>query len=93
MTRSIWKGNFIDSKLSNSLAQNKMKNKIWSRSSTIPESLLNKIVFIYNGKTFVKCFVSREKIGFKFGEFSPTRIFNLRVIKSKDKKKQKTKSK
>jgi small subunit ribosomal protein S19 len=76
MSRSKWKGAFC--KL-NSLKFKVKKNlKIWSRSSSIPFFLLGKIVFVYNGKDFKKIFITREKIGYKFGEFSFTRKLGLR---------------
>jgi small subunit ribosomal protein S19 len=60
------------------------KLRIWSRSGIISEAFLNKTVMIYNGKEFKKLFVKREHIGFKFGEFSPTRLFIRHKEKSKN---------
>jgi small subunit ribosomal protein S19 len=70
MSRTQWKGNYLDS---NILKNNKKSIKIWSRNSVIPMSLVNKAVQVYNGKEFKKVIITREKIGFKFGEFSFTR--------------------
>jgi ribosomal protein S19 len=47
--------------------------KIWSRSSVIPETLLGEITLVHNGKEFKRITITRDKIGFKFGEFSFTR--------------------
>lgn len=52
------------------------KIMIWSRRSTIPYFLLNRTVLVHNGKLFKKVFINREKIGFKFGEFAPTRTYS-----------------
>jgi ribosomal protein S19 len=41
MSRSKWKGNFIEKSL-----LNKEKNKLWSRSSTVPESMIGNFVLI-----------------------------------------------
>jgi small subunit ribosomal protein S19 len=76
MSRSKWKGMFCNLKF---LKLTSKKNlKIWSRSSSIPFFLLGKIVFVHNGKDFKKIFITREKIGYKFGEFSFTRKLGLR---------------
>lgn len=86
MTRSTWKGPFLN----NSLLRNSVmtpKLQIWCRNSIIPYFLIGKIVFVYNGKKFVKITVSRESVGFKFGEFSKTRLFNKRKKKVAKKKK------
>ena len=77
MSRSKWKGPFINK----SLLKKKFKVKVWSRSSTIPYYLIGFSVFVYSGKEFKKIFITREKIGFKFGEFVSTR-----KLKKKDKK-------
>lgn len=67
----------------------KKKNKnIWSRNSTIPESLIDQSVLVHNGNKFIKTYITREKVGFKFGEFSYTRKFTSR-IKNKNNKKKK----
>lgn len=70
MSRSIWKGPFLD----NFLFFKKKKNKIWSRRSVIPSYLIGKMVLIHNGKIFKKIFINREKVGYKFGEFCNTRL-------------------
>ena len=83
MTRSNWKGYHIDKYLlSKKFKQNK-KKQILSRNSTIPESLINQYVTIHNGKDFLKTFITREKIGFKFGDFAFTRKFTKKTKKIK----------
>lgn len=47
--------------------------KIWDRGSRIPFSYENTFVMVHDGKIFRKLVVTREKIGFKFGEFILTR--------------------
>jgi ribosomal protein S19 len=69
MTRSIWKNLFVDK----CLLKEKKKNKVWSRRSSIPESLIGQKIFVYNGKEFKKIWITREKVGFKLGEFCFTR--------------------
>lgn len=72
MSRSKWKSPFIHFKL---LSKKLKKNKIWCRSSVIPNFLIGSFVFIHRGNSFKKIFITREKIGFKFGEYSNTRLF------------------
>jgi small subunit ribosomal protein S19 len=86
MGRSIWKGPFVNSSI---LRENKTKKnlKIWSRNSVIPEFLLGQTVFVYNGKEFKNVVITREKLGFKFGEFSFTRKYNVKQKSLKKKKK------
>jgi len=69
MSRSKWKGSFIAKFLLKKNYIFREKNKIWARNSIIPFFLLNKSVVVYNGKFFKKLFITREKIGYKFGEF------------------------
>ena len=73
MTRSIWKGKFIYNFLLKKKFINRKKKLIWTRNSAIPASLIGKAVYIYNGYKFIKSHITREKVGFKFGQFSYTR--------------------
>ena len=91
MTRAKWKGPHIEW---HTLSKKKINPKIWSRSSVIPNLLVNTIVSVYDGHEFKRVAITKEKIGFKFGEFSHTRKFllkkkpkNLKLKKSPPKKK------
>lgn len=75
MSRSKWKGPYIKFCL---LRQEKINQKIWSRASTIPNSLVGTIVSIYNGCEFKRIIITRKRVGFKFGEFSLTRKFRMK---------------
>ncbi|KAK3432921.1 hypothetical protein EUGRSUZ_D00430, partial [Eucalyptus grandis] len=75
MTRSLWKGIFVDAFLSKikdrrDLLSNK---KIWSRRSSILPEFVNTTMRIYNGKNFVRSKITEDKVGHKFGEFALTR--------------------
>lgn len=87
MSRAIWKGPFIDKFLLNESFLNKTP-KIWSRRSIILSNLIGKAVLIHNGNTFKRILITREKVGFKFGEFCSTRTF---IPKVKPLKKNKVK--
>lgn len=78
MSRSKWKGYFLKKnvlKLEN--------NKVWNRNYAIPESMIGNFAFIHNGKEFKKVLIVREKVGFKFGDFSFTRKYTSKVKSSK----------
>ena len=47
----------------------------------MPFFLIGKHVHIHNGKSFKKFYVSREKVGYKFGSFFFTRILKKTVQK------------
>jgi ribosomal protein S19 len=83
MSRSLWKEPILNFNLIKQIVSAKKKIKVWSRSSIIPSILINKQVLIHTGNSFKPLFVTREKVGFKFGEFAFTR--------SKNKKKKKIK--
>ncbi len=83
MTRSIWKGKFIYNYILNTKFLTRQRKEIWARNSTIPSSLINKTVFVHNGKDFIKNFITREKVGFKFGDFAFTRTFRKKEEKKK----------
>jgi small subunit ribosomal protein S19 len=82
MSRSKWKGAFIDNSLKKKFCN--VKCKVWSRKSIVPYELIKKFVYIHNGKIFKKIYVNREKVGYKLGEFTFTR--NHFVKKKKNKK-------
>ncbi|KAI9192687.1 hypothetical protein LWI28_026568 [Acer negundo] len=73
--RSLWKGSFVDAFLYELKNQkDRLANrKVWSRRSSILPEFLNSTIRIYNGKHFVRCKVTEEKVGHKFGEFALTR--------------------
>ena len=73
MSRSKWKILF------NKISKKKKKLYIWSRNSTIPSSLIGNYVFVHFGNGFKKILVSREKVGFKFGAFAPTRKKSTKI--------------
>jgi len=81
MARSVWKGPFVDGflikKVTKVLTSGKREViKIWSRRSTIIPMFVGITFMVYNGKKHIPVTVREEMVGHKFGEFSPTRIFN-----------------
>src|SRR5262247_602051 len=81
MTRSVWKGPFVDGymlKKADAARSSGRKEviKIWSRRSTILPQFVGLTFGVYNGVKHVPVMVTEDMIGHKFGEFSPTRIFH-----------------
>ncbi|MCI4680069.1 30S ribosomal protein S19 [Rhodoblastus acidophilus] len=81
MSRSIWKGPFVDGYLLKKAeaAQSAKRGeiiKIWSRRSTILPQFVGLTFGVYNGHKHVPVQVTEDMIGHKFGEFSPTRTFH-----------------
>ena len=80
MTRSIWKGPFVDGYLLDKAdtAQNSGRKdviKTWSRRSTIMPNFVGLTFGVHNGQKHVPVLVNEDKVGMKLGEFSPTRTF------------------
>ena len=91
MARSVWKGPFVDGflikKVTRILTSGKREVlKIWSRRSTIIPMFVGITFMVYNGKKHIPVTVREEMVGHKFGEFSPTRIFNGHSGDKKSKK-------
>tara|TARA_B100000700_G_scaffold242604_1_gene270245 strand:- start:440 stop:823 length:384 start_codon:yes stop_codon:yes gene_type:complete len=81
MSRSVWKGPFVDPSLIKKVDKlknqtNKSPIKTWSRKSTIIPEFVGVSFLIYNGKKFIPIKISEEMVGHKLGEFAPTRQFS-----------------
>ena len=81
MSRSVWKGPFVDPTLIKKVEKLKDKSnkppiKTWSRKCTIIPEFVGHSFLIYNGKKFIPIKISDEMVGHKLGEFSPTRQFS-----------------
>ena len=81
MSRSVWKGPFVDPSLIKKVEKmkeqsNKPPIKTWSRKSTIIPEFVGYSFLIHNGKKFIPIKISEEMVGHKLGEFSPTRQFS-----------------
>ena len=81
MTRSLWKGPFVDGyllKKAEAVRGSGRKDviKTWSRRSTILPQFVGLTFGVYNGHKFLPVLVTENMVGHKFGEFSPTRVFH-----------------
>ena len=80
MSRSVWKGPFVEESLIRKVEKQKtdpkkMPIKTWSRKSTIIPEFIGVSFFFYYGKKFIPVTISEDMVGHKLGEFSPTRTF------------------
>ncbi|GAA7459260.1 30S ribosomal protein S19 [Helicobacter pylori] len=80
MSRSIKKGPFIDDHLiKKTLKAKEGKDnrpiKTWSRRSTILPEMIGFTYNVHNGRVFVPVYITENHVGYKLGEFAPTRTF------------------
>ncbi len=80
MARSIKKGPFVDlhlmSKVQQAAATNSKKPiKTWSRRSMVLPEMVGLTIAVHNGKQHIPVYVTENMVGFKLGEFAPTRTF------------------
>ena len=80
MTRSAWKGPFVDGYLLRKAEAARASGrhemiKIWSRRSTILPQFVGLNFGVYNGQKHIPVMVTEEMVGHKFGEFAPGRMF------------------
>jgi small subunit ribosomal protein S19 len=92
MTRSVWKGPFVDGyllkKADVALASGRKDViKTWSRRSTIMPQFVGLVFGVHNGHKHIPVSVSEDMVGMKFGEFAPTRNFPGHAADKKAKRK------
>lgn len=80
MARSLKKGPFVDDHVMKKVIAAKKTNdnkpiKTWSRRSTIIPDMIGLTFNVHNGKVFIPVYITENHIGYKFGEFAPTRTF------------------
>ena len=91
MSRSVWKGPFVDSYVLKKAAKAQAGSsnqviKIWSRRSTILPQFVGLTFGVYNGQKHIPVSVTEDMIGHKFGEFSPTRTYYGHAVDKKAKR-------
>lgn len=92
MTRSVWKGPFVDGYLLKKAEASRESGrkeviKIWSRRSTILPQFVGLNFGVYNGNKHVPVQVTEDMVGQKFGEFAPTRTYYGHTADKKAKRK------
>jgi small subunit ribosomal protein S19 len=89
--RSIKKGPFIDDHLWKKVekaldTKDKRVIKTWSRRLTILPEMVGLTFAVHNGRKFVPVYVTENMVGYKFGEFSPTRTYYGHAADKKSKR-------
>jgi small subunit ribosomal protein S19 len=80
MARSLKKGPFVDDHLIKKVLKAKESGdkkpiKTWSRRSMILPDMIGLTFNIHNGRNFVPVYITENHVGYKLGEFAPTRTF------------------
>jgi len=80
MPRSLKKGPFVDAHLIKKVQKAKESGdkkpiKTWSRRSMILPDMIGLTFNVHNGRNFVPVYITENHVGYKLGEFAPTRTF------------------
>ena len=80
MGRSIKKGPYVQEALMKRVLDMNEKGekkvlKTWSRSSTIFPDFVGHTFAVHDGRKHVPVYVTEDMVGYKLGEFAPTRTF------------------
>lgn len=80
MSRSSKKGPYIEQKLLKKIMKQKESGKrepikTWARASHIAPEFVGHKFAVHNGKIFIEILVSEDMVGYRLGEFAPTRTF------------------
>jgi len=80
MSRSLYKGPYVDERLLKKIAGKKPGEggviKTWSRDSVIAPEMVGFTFGVHNGKEHIAVLIAEEMVGHKLGEFSPTKKFH-----------------
>ncbi len=80
MTRSLKKGFYVNPKILKKVLKmeetgSKKPIKVWDRACTIIPEFVWFTFAVHNWKEFVSVYVNDEMIGYRLGEFAPTKVF------------------
>lgn len=80
MARSLKKGFYVNPKILKKVQKmaetgNKKPIKVWDRACTIVPEMVGFTFAVHNWKEFVTVYVTEEMIGYRLGEFAPTKTF------------------
>lgn len=79
MPRSLKKGPYVHPSLQKHMSRvspgSRTVIKTWSRNSTITPEMIGYAFGVHNGRAFVEVKVMEDMVGYKLGEFAPTRKF------------------
>lgn len=60
--------------------------KTWSRRSTVLPEMVGLTFAVHNGRKFIPVYVTENMVGYKLGEFAPTRTYYGHAADKKAKK-------
>jgi len=79
MSRSLKKGPYVDERVLKKVLGKKPEEtgviKTWIRRCDISPEMIGFTFGVYNGKTHIEVLVTEDMVGYKLGEFSPTKKF------------------
>ena len=80
MSRSLKKEPYVEARLYARVKKmvesgEKKPIKTWSRSSTIYPEFVGMTIAVHNGKKHIPVYCTADMVGFKLGDFAPTRTF------------------
>lgn len=79
MSRSLYKGPYVDEKLLKKIEGKKPADvgtvRTWARNSMISPEMVGFTFGVHNGKVHVEVHVVEEMVGHRLGEFSPSKKF------------------
>lgn len=80
MSRSLYKGPYVDEKLLKKIAGKKPGEggtiKTWARDSMIAPEMVGFTFGVHNGRDHIAVLVTEDMVGHRLGEFSPTKKFH-----------------
>lgn len=87
MPRSLKKGPFVDDHLERKVIKAKEQGsrrliRTWSRRSVILPEFIGTNIAVHNGNKFIPVFITEDMVGYKLGEFAPTRTFRGHIGKT-----------
>ena len=79
MPRSMKKGPYVLESLAKKVRRAKRGElteiKTWSRASMVTPEMVGLTIKVHNGKVHVPVYIVENMLGYKLGEFAPTRTF------------------
>jgi ribosomal protein S19 len=85
MSRSVWKVPYISRIFFSNISKKGKFINITQRNVIISMLFIDKKVFVYDGYSLCFVEVKANMLGYKFGEFVFTKVFNLKSLKTQKK--------
>lgn len=79
MSRSLKKGPYVHPSILKHISRitpgSRIVIKTWARDSMITPEMVGYIFGVHNGRNFVEVKINEDMVGYRLGEFAPTRKF------------------